>query len=88
MGFLIPFGATVSYKPISSKDEARLHQFGKKMLPGIFMGNVLDAGGGWSGDLLMADFGDLENLSASDIHVKRFTHHKVAQEGKLVVSMC
>ena len=31
-GPLISFGATVSYKPISSKDEARLHQFGKKML--------------------------------------------------------
>ena len=28
-GPLIPFAAKVSYKPISSKDEARLHQFGK-----------------------------------------------------------
>ena len=25
---LTPFGANVSYKPVSSKDEARLHQFG------------------------------------------------------------
>ena len=29
-GALIPFGAKVSYKPISSKDEAKLHQFGEK----------------------------------------------------------
>ena len=32
-GSSIPFGAKVSNKPISSKDESRLHQFGIKMLP-------------------------------------------------------
>ena len=34
---LIPFGANVGYKPISSRDESGLHQFGNQMLPGIFM---------------------------------------------------
>ena len=43
-GPLIPFGAKVSYMPISSEDEARLHQFGEKMLPGIFMRHVLRTG--------------------------------------------
>ena len=43
-GPLIPFGAKLSYKPLSSKDEATLHQFVKKMLPRIFMGFVLRAG--------------------------------------------
>ena len=41
-------------------------------------------GGRWSGDLFTADCEDLENLSASDLHVKRFEHHEVAQEGKLL----
>ena len=37
-GPLILFGGKDSDKPISSNDESRLHQFGKKMLPGVFMG--------------------------------------------------
>ena len=36
-GPLIPFGATVSPEPISAKDEARLHQLGKTVLPGNFV---------------------------------------------------
>ena len=43
-GPLIPFGANVSYRHISSKDVSRLHQFGKQKLPGIFMGYVFRAG--------------------------------------------
>ena len=38
---------------------------------------MLRAGGGWSGDVLIADCEDLETLSASDIHVKRFKHQKL-----------
>ena len=68
---LIPFEANASCKPISSKDEAKLHQFGNKMLPRLLMGYVIRAGGGWSGELLIADCEDLENLSASDIHVQQ-----------------
>ena len=37
-GPIIPFGAMVEYHPISPKDQARIHQFGKKVLPGIFLG--------------------------------------------------
>ena len=32
-GPLIPCVANVGYEPISSKDEARLHHFGKQVLP-------------------------------------------------------
>ena len=39
--------------------------------------------GGWSGDLLITDCEDFENLSDSDIHVKQFKHQEVAQERKL-----
>ena len=61
----IPFGAKDSHKPIPTKDESRPHQFDNKMLPGIFVLHVLRAGRrGRSGDSLIADCGDVENLSA------------------------
>ena len=34
-GLAIPFGAMVEYHPISAKDLSLLHQFGKKVLPGM-----------------------------------------------------
>ena len=37
-GPLIPFGAMVEYHPVSAKDLSRLHQFGPKVLPSIFLG--------------------------------------------------
>ena len=40
---VVPFGAMVEYHPISVKDLSRLHQFGPKVLPGIFFGCVLYA---------------------------------------------
>ena len=44
-GLVIPFGAMVEYHPISAKHISRLHQFGPKVLPSIFLGYVLYAGG-------------------------------------------
>ena len=55
------------------------------MQPLIFMGNATRAGGGWSGDLLIVKWEDLENRSASDIHVKWFKHQEVVQEGKMLL---
>ena len=43
-GPVIPFGAMVENHPISAKDISRLHQFGPKVLPGMFFGYVLYAG--------------------------------------------
>ena len=43
-GPVIPFGAMVEYHTISAKDISRLHHFGSKVLPGIFLGYVLFAG--------------------------------------------
>ena len=37
-GPVIPCGAVAEYYPISSKDQPRLHRFGSKVLPGIFLG--------------------------------------------------
>ena len=43
-GPIIPFGSLVVYYPISAKDQSRIHQFGKKVLPRLFLGNALYAG--------------------------------------------
>ena len=51
-GPAIPFGAMVEYHPISSKDQSRLRQFGAKVLPGIFLGYALYAGGIWKSQTL------------------------------------
>ena len=36
-GPIIPFGSLVEYHPITAKDQSRIHQFGKKVLPGFFL---------------------------------------------------
>ena len=46
-GPIIPFGAMVAYHPMSAKNLSRLHQSGKKVLPGIFIGYALQAGQMW-----------------------------------------
>ena len=43
-GPIIPFGALVEYLQNSERDKARIRQFGKKVLPGIFPGYTLIAG--------------------------------------------
>ena len=53
-GPIIPFGSLVEYHPITAKDQSRIHQFGKKVLPGLFLGHALYAGRIWKGDVRMA----------------------------------
>ena len=43
-GPIIPCGSLVEYHPITAKDQSRIHQFGKKVLPGLFLGYALYAG--------------------------------------------
>ena len=43
-GPIIPFGSLVEYHPITAKDQSRIHQFGKKVLPGLFLVYALYAG--------------------------------------------
>ena len=40
-GPIIPSGSLVEYYPISANDQSRIHQFGKKVLPGLFLGYAL-----------------------------------------------
>ena len=58
---IIPFRSMIEYHPVSVKDQSILHQFGKQVLPGIFLGYVLDAGGIWRGDNMVADIEELEH---------------------------
>ena len=50
-GPIIPFGAQIEYNPSQQSDIMRLHQFGKKMLSGIFIGYVQHAGGRGDGQV-------------------------------------
>ena len=76
-GPIIPCGSLVEYYPITAKDQSRIHQFGKKVLPGLFLGYALDAGGIWKGDVLIADLEELETMDASEIYSKRLNAKEV-----------
>ena len=54
-GPVIPFGSLVECYPISAKGQSRIHQFGKKVLPGLFLGYALYAGRIWKGGIMVAD---------------------------------
>ena len=68
---IIPFGSLVEYHPITAKDQSRIHQFGKKVLPGLFLGYAVYAGRIWKCDVLTADLEELETMDASEIYSKR-----------------
>ena len=73
----IPFGSLVEYHPITAKDQSRIHQFGKKVLPGLFLGYALYAGRILKGDVLVADLEEMETMSASEIYSKRLNAKEV-----------
>ena len=77
-GPIIPFGAEIIYKPIGKTDTAKLHKFGSKMLPGIFVGYAIQEGGYWSGDLIIVDKEDLEKADLiTEVHPKRFKANEI-----------
>ena len=76
-GPIIPFGSLVEYHPITAKDQSRIHQFEKKVSPGLFLGYALYAGRIWKGDVLIADLEELETMDASEIHSKRLNAKEV-----------
>ena len=76
-GPIIPFGSLVEFHPITAKDQSRIHQFGKKVLPGLFLGYALYAGGIWKGDIMVADIEELETMDASEIYSKRLNAKEV-----------
>ena len=76
-GPIIPFGSLVEYHPITAKDQSRIRQFGKKVLPGLFLGYALYAGGIWKGDVLIEDLEELETMDASEIYSRRLNAKEV-----------
>ena len=76
-GPITPLGSLVEYHPITAKDQSRIHQFGKKVLPGLCLGYALYAGGIWKGDVLIADLEELETMDASEIYSKRLNAKEV-----------
>ena len=83
-GPIIPFGAMVEYHPISTWDLSRLHQFGKKVLPGIFLRSELIAEGFSKGDILIVDLEDLEKLDTSEIHLRRINAKETQKENEFI----
>ena len=74
---IIPFGSSVEYHPTTAKDQSRIHQFGKTILPGLFLGYALYAGGIWKGDVLIAHLEELETMDASEIYSKKLNAKEV-----------
>ena len=70
-GPIIPFGSLVEYHPITAKDQSRVHPFGKKVLPGLFLGYALYAVRICKGDVLVAEIEELETMDPSEIYLKR-----------------
>ena len=85
-GPIIPFGSLVEYYPTIAKDQSRIHQFGKNVLPGLFLGYALYAGGIWKGDVLIAYLEELETMDASKIYSKRLNAKEVIfpKQGKFI----
>ena len=73
---VITFGSLVEYHPITAKDQSRIHQFGKKVLPGLFLGYDLYAGRIWNLDILV-DIEELETTDATEIYSKRLNAKEV-----------
>ena len=85
-GPIIPFSSLVEYHPITAKDQSRIYQFGKTVLPGLFLGYALYAGRIWKGDVLIADLEELETMDASEIYSKRLNAKEVIfpKEGEFI----
>ena len=72
-GPIIPFGSLVEYHPFTAKDQSRIHQFGKKVLPGLFLGYALYAVRIWK----VTHW--LQNLRSW----RRWTHRKSIQKDSM-----
>ena len=81
-GPIMPLGSLVEYYPTSSKGQSRNHQFGKKVLPGLFLGYALYTGGIQKGDVLIADLEELKAMDASEIYSDRLNAKEVIFPGE------
>ena len=75
-GPIIPFGSLVKYHPITAKDQSRIHQFGKKVLLGLFFVYAVYAVRIWKSDVLIADLEEFESMDASENYSKKDSMRK------------
>ena len=72
-GPIFPFGCEIYYEPITDDDKSKCHSLGAKVLSGIFVGYKPHHGGGWTGDLRIIDWIQMENAEGpSDVYIKTF----------------
>ena len=76
-GRIVTFGSSVEYHPITAKVQSRIHQFRKKVSPGLFLGYALYAEGIWKGDVLLAYLEELETMDAWEFYSKRLNAKEV-----------
>ena len=76
-GPVFPLGAMVEHYPISARDESRLHQYGKKVLPGIFLGYALIAVEFGKDTFWSQTLRNWKNMNASEIHPRRINAKEV-----------
>ena len=77
-GPVIPFGSMIEYHPISAKGESRLHQFGQKVPPGIFLGNDFFAGKASGKEISrLQPLKSWKNFDASEIRARRLDAKEV-----------
>ena len=72
-GSIIPFGSLVEYHSTTAKDQSRIHQLGKKVLPGLFLGYALYAG----------EFGRVTYWLHTLRSWKRWTHQKSTRKDSM-----
>ena len=72
-GPIIPFGSFVEYHPITAKDQSRIHQFGEKVLPVLFLGYALYAG----------EFGRVTYRLQTLRSRRRWTHRKSTRKDSM-----
>ena len=72
-GPIIPFGSLVEYHPISTRDQLRIHQFTKKVFPGIFLWYASIAERLWKG----CSVEELEKMDASEIYPRRINAKEI-----------
>ena len=75
-GPIIPFDSLFEYHPITAKDQSRIHQFGKKVLSGLFLGYVLYTGANWKGDVLITGLEELETMDVSQNLLKKTQYER------------
>ena len=67
----------LSITPFLRKTSQESINFGKYVLPGLFLGHALYAGGTWKGDIMIADIEELETMHVSEIYSERLNTKEV-----------